>query len=301
MLITGVSTGIGHAATKDLLARGFRIFGSVRNEADAQRTADEFGAKFTPLVFDVTDAAAVRRGEAQVREALGSETLDALINNAGICLYGPLALMDEADFRRQFEINLFGLFDVTRVFLPLLGATNEELARHNGLRPNPARIINLSSLSGRIAYPMLGGYAATKFAVEALSDSLRRELMLFGIDVIIIEPGSIRTPIWDKGLSLDMTSYRGSAYEELIARTHHDLEGQRDDALPVERVTAAIHTALTKRRPKTRYVVPNSPLTRWWLPHLIPDRWLDFAIFKALDYRSARANVARRFKSFPGA
>jgi NAD(P)-dependent dehydrogenase (short-subunit alcohol dehydrogenase family) len=232
------------------------------------------------VLFDVTDKEAVRAAAGLVREKVGEDGLFGLVNNAGICLMGSLMHMPEQQVRNHFEINVFGLLDVTRVFLPLLGASRD--CRHP-----PGRIVNLSSVSGRIAYPFLGAYAASKFAVEALSDSLRRELLIYGIDVIAIEPGAVRTPIWDKGLDHDISPYAATDYAPIVKTLHDDLSGQRDDALPVEAVSRVIRRALTVRRPKTRYVVPNSPLTRWWIPHWLPDRWLDFVVARHLGYRKA--------------
>ena len=191
VVITGVSTGIGHASAKTLIEGGFRVFGSVRNRADADRLQQEFGEMFVPLLFDVTDEAAVQGEAAKVGEQLGTETLDGLVNNAGIEVAGPLPYLPTDQFRHQLEVNLVGPFIVTKAFLPLLGA---DPAR-NG---KPGRVVNISSVSGKIAGPFSGAYAASKFGLEGFSESLRRELFLFGIDVIIIGPGAVVTPIWQK-------------------------------------------------------------------------------------------------------
>lgn len=275
VVITGISTGIGRAAAEELAAHGYHVFGSVRRASDAEPLQARLGDRFTPLVFDVTDAAGIRKAAEQVTTAVGEHGLRGLVNNAGICLLGPLMHVPEREFRDHFEVNVFGLLNVTRAFLPLLGA------RADCPHP-PGRIVNISSLSGRIAYPMFGAYASSKFAVEALSDSLRRELMLYGISVSLIEPGAIRTPIWDKGISPDAPRYENTDFGPMIKNLFVDLEHQRDTALPVATVTRAIWKALTARRPRTRYVIANSPLKRWWLPRLLPDRWLDFAVRKAL-------------------
>lgn len=268
VVVTGVSTGIGHGIAEDLAGQGFHVFGSVRKSADAERLQAALGDRFTPLIFDVTDPDGIRQAAAQVEAAVGDHGLRGLVNNAGICLLGPLMHVPESLIRDHFEVNVFGLMNVTRAFLPMLGA------RRPCPHP-PGRIVNLSSLSGRIAYPMLGSYAASKFAVEALSDALRREMLIYGVDVSIIEPGAIRTPIWDKGLAIDMTPYAKTDYAPIMKTMFADLEGQRDGALPVERVTRVVRHALTSRRPKIRYVVANSPLTRWWIPSRLPHRWLD--------------------------
>lgn len=278
VVITGVSTGIGRATAVDLAGHGFHVFGSVRNEGDADSLKERLGNAFTPLVFDVADAEAIERAAAAVGDAVGEQGLHGLVNNAGICLIGPLQHMPLQQFLDHFEVNVFGLLKVTRAFLPLLGA------QRNCPHP-PGRIINISSLSGRIAYPLFGAYAGSKFAVEALSDALRREMMLYGIRVSLIEPGAIQTPIWEKGASMDLSPYSGTDYMPLVSTMLDELSGQSDDALPVSRVTRVIRRALLCRRPRTRYVVANSPLTRWWIPHVLPDRWLDFVLRHFLNIR----------------
>ncbi len=182
VVITGVSTGIGYACVKALLSRDFRVFGSVRNQMDAERLQRDFGDRFVPLLFDVTDKETVQAAALKVNECFGAGTLDGLVNNAGIEVAGPLAYLPTDQFRRQLEVNLVGPFIVTKAFLPLLG---EDPAR----KGNPGRILNISSASGRIAAPFTGAYSASKFGLEGFSESLRRELVLFGIDVIIIGPG----------------------------------------------------------------------------------------------------------------
>lgn len=166
---------------------------------------EALGESFTPLLFDVTDAPAIQAAVEQVRTALGEEdNLVGLVNNAGVAVAGPLMHLPVAELRQQFEVNLFGLVAVTQAFLPLLGARPDTTVM-------PGRIINLSSVSGRIAYPFMGPYAASKHALEGLSDSLRHEL-IYGIDVILIEPGSVRTPIWDKAEQLDINRYANTDY-----------------------------------------------------------------------------------------
>src|SRR5580704_11168350 len=170
VVITGVSTGIGHASVKVLIDRGYKVFGSVRNSEDAGRLQAEFGDLFVPLLFDVTDEPAVQAEAERVNQMLGSATLDGLVNNAGIEVAGPLAYLPTAQFRHQLEVNLLGPFVVTKAFLPLLGA---DPAR----KGTPGRIVNISSASGKIAGPFTGAYAASKFGLEGYSESLRRELI----------------------------------------------------------------------------------------------------------------------------
>ena len=277
ILITGVSSGIGHAAAHDLARRGYHVVGSVRSEADAQRVSDELGAAFTPLVFDVTDGPAIKRAVAQVAGRLDGRNLAALVNNAGITTPGPLLHMPLAQFRKQLEVNVVGLLDVTQQFAPLLGARRDA--------PQPrGRIINVGSVSGRVAYPFMGAYAASKHALEALSDALRRELMLYGVDVVLVEPGTVRTPLVDK-FAEQIKQYLQTDYAPALQGLAEQAEKRRTSALPVEAVTRAIRTAIESPRPKTRYPVPRKWLTGWLLPRWLPDRWLDYFTARQLGLR----------------
>ncbi len=167
VVVTGVSSGIGHAITVDLTEQGYHVFGSVRTQEDADRVQAEFGERFMPLIFDVTDGDAVRRAADQVTAVAGEIGLAGLVNNAGIAVGGPLMHLPIDEMRRQLEVNVVGVLQVTQAFLPLLGA-----------QPDPpfesGRIVNISSVSGHIAYPFMGPYAASKHALEAMTDSLRR-------------------------------------------------------------------------------------------------------------------------------
>ncbi len=274
VVISGVSSGIGFATTAELLRRGYHVFGNVRKPEDAERLQEEFGETFTPLLFDVTDGQAIGTAVKQVQNSVEEHGLYALINNAGIVIPGPLMLTPLEDFRAQFEVNVFGLLDVTQQFLPLLGA------RKNPPH-SPGRVINISSVSGKIAYPFMGAYAATKHALEALSDSLRRELMLYGVDVIIIEPGTTSTPIKDK-FKEAIQHYAQTDYGAVFAGLEEQLAQREQTGLPVEKVVDAICKALESERPRTRYAVPRKRLTGWLIPRWLPDRWLDRLTAKQL-------------------
>src|SRR5918996_1272048 len=211
VVVTGVSTGIGWGIVKVLIDKGCRVFGSVRKTQDAERLSKEFGGNFVPLIFDVTDEAAVQAATRQVREQLNGETLFGLVNNAGIAVPAPLIHQPTDDFRHQLEVNLVSVLLVTKAFVPLLGT-------ERSLQGKPGRIINISSVSGRIGYPFVGAYATSKHGLEGFSESLRRELMLYGIDVIIIGPGSVATPIWDKAEQADISIFDDTEYAEAIRR-----------------------------------------------------------------------------------
>src|SRR5207237_820448 len=206
VVITGASTGIGWATAKLLLDKGFRVFGSVRKQADAARLKSEFGANFTPLTFDITDEAAVLSAAREVRAALGGQTLAGLVNNAGIAVPGPVLELSADEFRRQLDVNVVGPIIATQAFGPLLGSDPS-------LKGPKGRIVMISSVAGKNGNPLTPAYAASKHAIEGLSESLRRELMLFGIDVIIVAPGPVKTPIWSKGREdVDMSKYTNSPY-----------------------------------------------------------------------------------------
>ncbi len=275
ILITGISTGIGYATAAMLVQRGYHVWGSVRKPADAERVGAALGDGVTPLVFDVTDEVGVETAVAHIRATLNGQNLTALINNAGISITGPLMHLPVDEMRHQFEVNLFGLLHITQQCLPLLGAKLDA--------PHPrGRIINISSVSGQIAYPFMGAYAASKHALEALSDALRRELLLYGIDVIVIEPGTTATPIIGKA-SEGMEQYAQTDYNAILQKVVGDAVTRRQHtAIPVEKVAIKIVEAVENPRPKTRYAIPRKWLTGWLLPRFLPDRWFDRLVAREL-------------------
>jgi NAD(P)-dependent dehydrogenase (short-subunit alcohol dehydrogenase family) len=277
ILITGVSTGIGYAAAADLVRRGYHVFGSVRQQADADRLQAELGHMFAPLLFDVTDGAGVQTAVSHLATSLNGQPLTALINNAGISIPGPLMYMPIDEFRWQLEVNVVGLLNITQQCLSLLGARPDA--------PSPkGRIINISSVSGQIAYPFMGAYAASKHALEAMSDALRRELLLYGVDVILIEPGTVRTPIVGK-FAEQVARYAHTDYAPILKKIEASIAERERTAMPVERVTAVLRTALESPNPKTRYPIPRKRLTGWLLPRWLPDRWLDKIIGRELGLK----------------
>ncbi|HEX8505252.1 MAG TPA: SDR family NAD(P)-dependent oxidoreductase, partial [Hymenobacter sp.] len=187
LVITGVSSGLGLATARAFLHRGYRVFGSVRTPADAARLRAELGEAFVPLLFDVTDVPAIAQAAAEVERQLGGEPLRGLINNAGIALGGPLQHQPMEEVRRHFEVNVLGLVQATQAFLPLLGA-------RPGFRGRSGRVINIGSVSGQVASPFMGAYVGTKFALEGLTATWRRELQLFGVPVVLIGLGVTKTP-----------------------------------------------------------------------------------------------------------
>lgn len=278
VVVTGVSTGIGHAAAKVLAEKGFHVFGSVRKEADAERLKKELSDRFTALIFDVTDEAAIRRAAEEVRAALKGETLAGLVNNAGIAVSGPLIEVDPDDFRKQMDVNVTGPFLVTQAFAPLLGTDRS-------LKGAPGRIVNISSVGGIRAMPFIGPYAASKFAIEGFSEALRRELMLFGIGVIVIGPGPVKTAIWDKAEEVDISRYSNSPYLPILEKFQKVFIGQGRDGYPAERLGRLIHKALTVPNPKIRYSAVKGRLAEKLLMNLAPKTTLDKVIANMLGLK----------------
>lgn len=274
VLITGVSSGIGYEVAKELVARRYQVFGSVRKQADALRVQSELGSDFAPLLFDVTDEAGIATAVSTIRESISNRGLTALINNAGVAEPAPLMHMDLADFRKHLEINVTGVLAVSQAFLPLLGAQKEWPYQ-------PGRILNISSVSGRVAYPFMGAYAASKHALEGMSDSLRRELLMYGIDVILIEPGTVKTPIIGK-FAEQVERYMNTDYGRFLAPLAATIEKREETALPVAKVVNVILEALESKNPKTRYPIPRKRLSGWLLPRWLPDRLFDRLVGRQL-------------------
>ena len=278
VVVTGASTGIGYAIAQMLAREGFHVFAGVRRSQDADRLIEEIGDELTPLVFDIADPEGLAEAARDVGERLGRTTLAGLVNNAGIATAGPLLHQPIEEFRRQLEINVVAQVAVVQAFAPLLGADRTRTG-------DPGRIINMSSVAGRIAAPFLGAYAASKHALEAVSDSLRRELMLYGVDVIVIEPGSVATPIWDKAENADYTPYFRTEYKDSVSRLRAHALKEGRAGFPPERVAASVLRALVAPKPPTRIPVVPGRLKNWLLPRLLPDRALDALIAKGLGLR----------------
>jgi NAD(P)-dependent dehydrogenase (short-subunit alcohol dehydrogenase family) len=275
VVVTGASTGIGHATAKLLLDKGFRVFGSVRKQADADRLKSEFGANFTPLIFDVTDEPAVLAAAREVRTALNGEKLAGLVNNAGIAVGGPALELSADEFRRQMEVNLIGPIISTQAFAPLLGADTS-------LKGPPGRIVMISSVAGKSGNPLGSAYAASKHAIEGFSESLRRELMLFGIDVVIVAPGPVKTPIWSKGRqAADPSRYRNSPYLPALQKAGAFMQHLESIAIPAEKIAERVHDGLTLPNPKVRYHIAPDTM-RHLLNAVLPKRTMDRIIARRL-------------------
>ena len=276
VVVTGVSTGIGLATARVLARHGAHVFGSVRKVADADRLRAELRDRFTPLVFDVTDVRAIRAAVPIVADRLEGETLMGLVNNSGIAVGGPLLHQPLEEVRQHLEVNTLGALATVQAFAPLLGTDRTRSGK-------PGRIVNISSVAGRISAPFLGAYAASKRALEGMSHSLRRELLLYGIDVIIVNPGSVVTPIWDKAEKNDPSRYAGTDYEPMLRRFLQRALRSGRSGLPADAVGEVVWTALTARRPRTFYPVVRRRLLNWTIPLALPARIIDRLIAKRLS------------------
>ena len=239
VLVTGASTGIGRTIALDLAARGHQVFASVRRNEDADQLLKEAGG-IIPVLMDVTEASTIEDAFKFIERRRVPTLPFCIVNNAGIAVAGPIETVPLDDLRRQFEVNVFGLVAVTQTFLPLV-------------RDGGGRIVNISSVSGTFASPFLGPYAASKYAVEAISDSLRREVASQGIKVVVIEPGPIRTPIWEKGMQMNKPTHE--RYATAFDRFERMVRGIAKAAIAPEEVANAVLKSLTGKNPPTRMVV----------------------------------------------
>jgi NAD(P)-dependent dehydrogenase (short-subunit alcohol dehydrogenase family) len=280
VVVTGASSGIGAATARVLTRHGWRVFGSVRRPADGERLSEELGPNFAPLIFDVTDEAGVRAAAEEVSAALNGQTLSGLVNNAGIAVPGPLLYLRPEELRRQLDVNLVGQLVVTQAFAGLLGADRSRTG-------DPGRIVMMSSVGGRNGSPFIGAYNSSKFGLEGFSESLRRELMIFGIDVIIIAPGVVATPIWDKADALDPQKFAHTPYLAALVKAK-ELIGSGRLGFPPERIGEAVFTALTTSRPKTRYTITPTPV-RQLLADVLPKRVLDRIVANRLGLKPDRS------------
>jgi NAD(P)-dependent dehydrogenase (short-subunit alcohol dehydrogenase family) len=269
VLVTGASTGIGEATVMHLRELGFSPIAAVRKDEDAERLKGR-GLRTTRI--DVTDADQI----AAARDELGDEPLAGLVNNAGIAVAAPLEFLPIDRLRQQLEINLIGQAAVTQAFLP-------------ALRRGRGRIVNVSSIGGRVGLPLVGAYNASKFGLEGLSDSLRRELRPQGVDVILIEPGGVKTPIWKKGEELademleDVPPEAERLYGRLIAAVRTGTQRiARETGIEPSEVAEAIGRALTSSRPRARYLVGSDAKQRAVMAKLLPARVMDRLIGRAL-------------------
>jgi len=278
VLITGASTGIGAACALELDRRGWRVFAGIRDEQAGRRLAEGASARLLPVRLDVTERESIDAAVGTVRQAVGEAGLGGLVNNAGIGVTGPLEVLPLEKLRHQFEVNTFGPIAVAQAVLPML-------------RAGRGRIVNMSSVSGRFASPYLGPYAASKFALEALSDALRVELRHSGVRVALVEPGCVDTPIWGKSrAAADQRAAEAPSgaldhYQDDIAAVRAMSQRAAETAMPPERVVRAVVHALESPRPKTRYVVGGEARVATFLMGILPTRARDFLICRSVGLK----------------
>ena len=277
VVVTGVSTGIGWGITKVLIAKGFRVLGSVRQQADADRLQNEFGNGFVPLMMDITDADAVYQAAQKVGSMMGDRNLIGLVNNAGIVVSGPLLYLSPGEYRRQLDVNMVSPLVVTQAFASLLGTDKR--------RQGPAgRIVNITSSGAKVPIPLLGAYSASKAGLEGMSDVLRLELMLFGIDLVMIEPGFVNTTMYDKGEKEDLSEFKPTEYWNAVQNFQKFIVAEGRKGFSPERLGEAVHLALRTAKPKARYAVIKQRFKNWTLPGLLPARMLDAVVAKQLGF-----------------
>ena len=269
VLVTGASSGIGEATALHLKELGFDAVGAVRKDEDAERLA---AGGLRTVMLDVTDTGSI----AAARSELGDGPLAGLVNNAGIAVAAPVEFLPLDQLRHQLEINLIGQLAVTQAFLP-------------ALRAGRGRIVNVSSIGGRVALPLVGAYNASKFALEGVSDSLRRELLSQGVDVIVVEPGGVKTPIWRKGdeLASELAAGMPPEAERLYGRLIEALRKQTvkiatETGIEPREVAETIGRALTAGRPRARYLVGRDAKMRAVAATVLPDRVMDRMVARAL-------------------
>lgn len=275
VVVTGASSGIGHATALELARCGFRVFAAVRAARDGESVQAEASGELEPLSLDVTDEEAIAAAAEQVASGTGEDGLSGLVNNAGVAYAGPLEFVPLADVRHQLEVNLVGQLAVTRAMLP-------------ALRRPGGRIVNVSSIGGLVASPFYGPYCASKFGLEAVSDCMRTELRPWGIRTIVVEPGSVATSIWSRGVAI-ATELRGrmdpeaeGLYGEAMEATERTSKRIGERGIPPEAAARTIHKALTVRRPRARYRVGTDAHVMALAHRLLPSRLHDDIVARAM-------------------
>jgi short-subunit dehydrogenase len=284
ILITGATAGIGRHAALYLAGKGHRVIATGRSEDALARLRTENGHLHLEAVrLDVTDAASIEAAVREVARLTDGRGIDALVNNAGYGQAGPLAELDEATLRAQFETNVFGLMNVTRAFLPQL------IARGGG------RVVNVSSIGGRVTFPMFGAYHASKYAVEAISDALRNELRPFGVHVVLIEPGPIRSEFGDRAFATAQRAIGAESRYAPLAAKADELKTLSDrQAVGPEATSRALERAVTAHRPRARYVVPFSSWLMLAALRLLPTRASDAIMRRMMGLTPRGLGLARR-------
>ncbi len=278
VVITGASSGIGRAIALRLAKKNWKVFAGIRGDDDIGGFDDQHSA-IVPIRLDVTDNAQIRDAVARVDQYLDGVTLTGLVNNAGIARLGPIALQPMDEIKLHFEVNVFGAISMSQGFAPLLG---QDTSR----RGKPGRIINITSVGGEVASPFLGAYTATKHAMESVTDTLRRELHMFGIDAIAVGPGATKTPIWDKAQATQSTAYEVTPWSAALEKFLQVMTKAGHTGLSVERVAEIVEKALIDSRPHARYAPVPKKLTNYYLLRLLPKRLVDQVFYSRFGLSS---------------
>ena len=279
VVVTGVSSGIGKETARFLAGKGYRVFGSVRKAADAATLEEQLGDMFCPMIFDVCDGDAVRRSTALVDEKLHGARLTALVNNAGLALFGPMELLDDDAFAHIMNVNVIGARIVTNAFLPLL-------RRKENAQETTAKIVNISSLSGILNTPMNGAYCVSKHAMESLGEIYRRELKGDGIDVVAIRSGPIQSEIWTKNIEDDV-QYDATGYNNLAVNSQKIMSSAQKVALPASVIAELVWDIIEGRKKRHAYEVGRgSIIAKLFSSSFVPRRLADRLIFNALNKAS---------------
>ncbi|MEZ5049809.1 MAG: SDR family NAD(P)-dependent oxidoreductase [Saprospiraceae bacterium] len=273
IFITGVSTGIGRAALAHYINKNYHVIGTVRSSQDKEILEKEFPKNTNFLCFDVRDSEKMESEILGILPFIKQHGLAALINNAGIAVAGPLQYIPEDDFEKQIDVNVKSVRRITNHLLPYLGMNHSY---------PPGRIINISSVSGLIVSPFMGAYSVSKYALEAMSDAYRRELYGFGIKVIVIEPGPIKTEIWDKNKGT-LKPFENTEYGSMLKNADDIMDNANATGLPVDAVIKYLDLALEKKNPKTRYIVHKNTFLIKLIAKIIPDTWVDKMAYKTLS------------------
>ena len=284
-VVTGASSGIGYATARTLAARGFHVLAGVRSDTDAQRLT---GTNVEGVILDITNPAHVAAIAHRVQNDAAGRPLAALVNNAGVALNAPIETLPIEEWRRHFEVNFFGHVAVTQALLPALVAGR-------------GRIVNISSIGGRVAFPTYGAYAASKFALEAVSDVLRREVGRYGVHVIVVEPGTVNSAMWGKGLTniqevaskfaAGATGAQKARYSDLLAAMTKQAEAnvRNGNGIDPARVATLIADAIQARRPRARYLAGRDAKLLARITALLPDRAVDRLVAWNLGLRQPSA------------
>jgi NAD(P)-dependent dehydrogenase (short-subunit alcohol dehydrogenase family) len=275
VVITGASTGIGHACALHLDRIGFRVFAGVRRDEDAERLRNAASERLEPVPIDVTEGDSISRAVDHVVTSLGGDPLSGLVNNAGIAVSGPIEFLPIEELRKQLEVNFVGQVAVTQAFLPRL-------------RRDGGRVVNIGSVGGEVALPFLSPYAASKHAIEGFTDSLRREVEPLGVHVAVVRPGAIQSSIWERGnaaadeLIDALPAEAIEIYGDGLRGARAAADQRASEAAPAQAVADVVEHALTAGRPKTRYVVGRTGKVMVALERWLPDRAFDRLVARAM-------------------